>query len=359
MLVAYGKLPPFITSLLNAGIPSAGTGYELNADRRHSHNGGTCSAVNAFYLQIIIGALILIAVAFDQWQGRREVSVDPRAGTLPQRVRPGRRRPAARGLLRRAAGPGERASRSARRATAARRSAGTVQRGARPRHQRGRLPLPRRRRASTARCSSAATRTRCRSRPSRTIVEVLAAHGVDVVRRRRRRRHADAGDLARDPHPQPRRRRGTADGIVVTPSHNPPDDGGFKYNPPHGGPADTDVTGWIEREANALLERRARRRRSARRAREPCTGATTTCSAYVADLAAVIDLDAIRDAGLQPRRRSARRRQRSPTGRRSPSATGSTSRSSTTRSTRRSGSCRSTGTARSAWTARRRTRWRG
>src|ERR687884_382586 len=46
-----------------------------------------------------------------------------------------------------------------------------------------------------------------------------------------------------------------ADGIVVTPSHNPPSDGGFKYNPPHGGPADTDVTGWVEREANALLER--------------------------------------------------------------------------------------------------------
>src|SRR5215210_5779680 len=47
---------------------------------------------------------------------------------------------------------------------------------------------------------------------------------------------------------------GTADGIVVTPSHNPPEDGGIKYNPPHGGPADTTVTGWIEREANALLE---------------------------------------------------------------------------------------------------------
>src|SRR2546421_53683 len=51
-----------------------------------------------------------------------------------------------------------------------------------------------------------------------------------------------------------RDRRGTGDGIVVTPSHNPPGDGGYKYNPPHGGPADTDVTGWIEREANALLE---------------------------------------------------------------------------------------------------------
>ena len=66
-------------------------------------------------------------------------------------------------------------------------------------------------------------------------------------------------DLARDPHPQPRRAaRGTADGIVVTPSHNPPQDGGVKYNPPHGGPADTDVTGWMQREANALLENELR-----------------------------------------------------------------------------------------------------
>ncbi len=88
----------------------------------------------------------------------------------------------------------------------------------------------------------------------RTIVEVLAAHGVDVV--------VDAGGGA-TPTPVISHAilahnrgggRGTADGIVVTPSHNPPGDGGFKYNPPHGGPADTDVTGWIEREANALLE---------------------------------------------------------------------------------------------------------
>ena len=50
------------------------------------------------------------------------------------------------------------------------------------------------------------------------------------------------------------RTTGLADGIVVTPSHNPPDNGGFKYNPPNGGPADTDVTGWIEARANALLE---------------------------------------------------------------------------------------------------------
>src|SRR5260370_34274482 len=50
------------------------------------------------------------------------------------------------------------------------------------------------------------------------------------------------------------RTSGLADGVVITPSHNPPEDGGFKYNPPNGGPPDTDITGWIERRANALLE---------------------------------------------------------------------------------------------------------
>src|SRR5919107_1865771 len=82
----------------------------------------------------------------------------------------------------------------------------------------------------------------------RTIVEVLGAHGVDVV--------VDA-DGGATPTPVISHailtHDGQADGIVITPSHNPPDDGGFKYNPPHGGPADTDVTGWVEREANDLL----------------------------------------------------------------------------------------------------------
>src|SRR5829696_3396922 len=89
---------------------------------------------------------------------------------------------------------------------------------------------------------------------TRTIVEVLAAHGVDVV--------VDADDGA-TPTPVISHAilthnrgggRGTAEGIVVTPSHNPPGDGGFKYNPPHGGPADTDVTGAIQDAANELLE---------------------------------------------------------------------------------------------------------
>jgi len=92
-----------------------------------------------------------------------------------------------------------------------------------------------------------------------------------------------------------------ADGIVVTPSHNPPDNGGFKYNPPNGGPADTDVTGWVQKRANALLEEQIRgvKRVPVAQARD----ASTTHShdyldAYVADLANVIDFDAIRQAGV-------------------------------------------------------------
>jgi phosphoglucomutase len=137
---------------------------------------------------------------------------------------------------------------------------------------------------------------------ARTIVEVLAAHGVHTV--------IDEGDRAT---PTPvishailtHNRAGEgprADGIVVTPSHNPPDDGGFKYNPPHGGPADTDVTGWIEREANGLLESGL-----GDVPRIPYDEAVAGefvqprdyVSAYVGDLGAVIDLDAIRGAKLR------------------------------------------------------------
>ncbi len=82
--------------------------------------------------------------------------------------------------------------------------------------------------------------THALSRPAETsALEVLAANGVDVLYPGGRL-HADARDLARHPEPQPRHARAAlADGIVVTPSHNPPEDGGFKYNPPNGGPADT------------------------------------------------------------------------------------------------------------------------
>ena len=113
---------------------------------------------------------------------------------------------------------------------------------------------PRERRHRPARCSSAsdthalaepALRQRARS------VRRQRRRGDD---RRARRLHADAGDLACDPDLQSRPQRAASPtAIVVTPSHNPPEDGGFKYNPPNGGPADTDVTGGIERAANRYL----------------------------------------------------------------------------------------------------------
>jgi phosphoglucomutase len=136
---------------------------------------------------------------------------------------------------------------------------------------------------------------------ARTIVEVLAGHGVEVV--------VDAaGGYTPTPvisHAILTHNRGgsrahppAADGIVVTPSHNPPDDGGFKYNPPHGGPADTDVTGWIQRAANRLLEDGLDRV-----PRVPYEDAHVTgrdyVSAYVDDLGSVIDIDAIRSAGVR------------------------------------------------------------
>jgi phosphoglucomutase len=129
----------------------------------------------------------------------------------------------------------------------------------------------------------------------RTILEVLAAHRVAVV--------VDA-DGGATPTPVISHAilthnagggRGRADGIVVTPSHNPPEDGGFKYNPPHGGPADTDVTGWIQDEANKLLESGVD---SIRRA-EPDVTERDYVSAYVDELPAVVDLEAIQGSGLK------------------------------------------------------------
>ncbi|MDZ4812320.1 MAG: phosphoglucomutase (alpha-D-glucose-1,6-bisphosphate-dependent) [Pseudomonadota bacterium] len=95
---------------------------------------------------------------------------------------------------------------------------------------------------------------------------------------------------------------GLADGIVITPSHNPPESGGYKYNPPHGGAADTDVTTWIEARANALLA--ARLQGVLRVPLEQALRANTTrthdfLQSYVADLDSVLDFDAIRSADLR------------------------------------------------------------
>ena len=135
---------------------------------------------------------------------------------------------------------------------------------------------------------------------ARSAVEVLAAHGVDV--------RVDAAD---GPTPTPAishaivthncaGERPAADGIVITPSHNPPGDGGLKYNPPSGGPADTSVTRWIQDEANLLLEDGLAdvRRVSYEGAASEHVRGHDYVGAYVDELGAVIDMDAIREAGV-------------------------------------------------------------
>jgi phosphoglucomutase len=126
-----------------------------------------------------------------------------------------------------------------------------------------------------------------------TALEVLAANEVDVL-------HAPEGQWTPTPvvshailvHNRART-GGLADGIVITPSHNPPEDGGIKYNPPSGGPADTSATGWIERRANELLSGQVRR---AGAGRSPTLREHDFVAPYVADLKNVIDLDAVRAA---------------------------------------------------------------
>ena len=132
-------------------------------------------------------------------------------------------------------------------------------------------------------------------------LEVLAANGVDVML------------AARDEYtPTPvishailsynrGRTRGLADGIVITPSHNPPHDGGFKYNPPHGGPAETEVTTWIGAKRTRFLQpvcRACAGSRTRRRWDASTTHRHDYLTAYVSDLGHVIDMDAIRGAKI-------------------------------------------------------------
>ena len=133
-------------------------------------------------------------------------------------------------------------------------------------------------------------------------LEVLAANGVEVM-------ISQDGEYTPTPaishailcHNRGRT-GGIADGIVVTPSHNPPDDGGFKYNPPNGGPADTVVTGWIQDHANAFLEAGLKdvwRTPLVQARRISTTHSHDYLTAYVGDLGNAIDFDAIRGSGIR------------------------------------------------------------
>ena len=138
-------------------------------------------------------------------------------------------------------------------------------------------------------------------------LEVLAANGVEVM-------IAQGDEYTPTPAVSHAiltynrgRKTGLADGIVITPSHNPPHDGGFKYNPPNGGPADTDVTGWIEAKANEFLENGllgVKRIPVEKALRASTTHRHDYLNAYVNDLGNMIDMEAIRgakiDLGIDP-----------------------------------------------------------
>ena len=133
-------------------------------------------------------------------------------------------------------------------------------------------------------------------------LEVLAANGVEVM-------IADKDEYTPTPvisHAiltfNRGRKTGLADGIVITPSHNPPDNGGFKYNPPNGGPADNDITNWIEARANALLEgglAGVQRIAYAQALRASTTQRHDYLNAYISDLGSMLDMDAIRGANIR------------------------------------------------------------
>ena len=136
----------------------------------------------------------------------------------------------------------------------------------------------------------------------RTALEVLAANGVEtVIDRSDGYTPTPAISHAILKHNRGRT-SGAADGIVITPSHNPPEDGGFKYNPPTGGPADTDITRWIEDRANQLLSNGFDRvaRFTYERARHAATTHTHDyVGSYVNDLDSVLDMEVIRSARLE------------------------------------------------------------
>jgi phosphoglucomutase len=132
-----------------------------------------------------------------------------------------------------------------------------------------------------------------------TALEVLAANGVEAM-------IADGDEYTPTPVVSHAilaynrgRKKGLGDGIIITPSHNPPQDGGFKYNPPHGGPAESGVTGWIEGRANELLAEQTQGVK--RTTLEKALAAGTThrhdyAGAYINDLGNVIDMEAVRGA---------------------------------------------------------------
>lgn len=135
-----------------------------------------------------------------------------------------------------------------------------------------------------------------------TALEVLAAHEVNVMLAE----HDEYTPTPAVSHAILRYNRGRtsapADGIVITPSHNPPEDGGFKYNPPNGGPADTAVTRWIEVRANELLAAGldgVRRLPYEKALRASTTHRHDYLNSYVGDLANIVDMDAIRAAGIR------------------------------------------------------------
>ncbi|WP_030155640.1 phosphoglucomutase (alpha-D-glucose-1,6-bisphosphate-dependent) [Streptomyces sp. NRRL S-244] len=145
--------------------------------------------------------------------------------------------------------------------------------------------------------------THALSEPARvTALEVFAANDVTVL--------VDAAD-GYTPTPAVShailthnrgRTSALADGVVVTPSHNPPADGGFKYNPPHGGPAGSDATGWIQERANEIITggmKEVRRIPFARAAAASTTSTYDYLGTYVRDLPSVLDLDAVRTAGVR------------------------------------------------------------